>query len=78
MELKELVVNRNQELQWQETARWTKFEGAVEAESRPHLSPLSFHSLLELRRTITQGKQQGSLCRERPYGDKSDIINVCT
>uniref|UniRef100_A0A3P8W936 Uncharacterized protein n=1 Tax=Cynoglossus semilaevis TaxID=244447 RepID=A0A3P8W936_CYNSE len=55
VELKELVVNRNQELQWQETARWTKFEGAVEAESRPYLSPLSFHSLLELRRTITQG-----------------------
>ncbi|XP_070701522.1 anion exchange protein 2a [Pempheris klunzingeri] len=59
VELNELVIDRNQELQWRETARWIKFEEAVEEETerwgRPHIPSLSFRSLLELRKTISHG-----------------------
>uniref|UniRef100_A0A673BST0 Anion exchange protein n=1 Tax=Sphaeramia orbicularis TaxID=375764 RepID=A0A673BST0_9TELE len=59
VELNELVIDRNQELQWRETARWIKFEEEVEEETerwgRPHIASLSFRSLLELRKTISQG-----------------------
>ncbi|XP_029381220.1 anion exchange protein 2a isoform X2 [Echeneis naucrates] len=59
VELNELVIDRNQELQWRETARWIKFEEEVEEETdrwgRPHVPTLSFRSLLELRRTISHG-----------------------
>ncbi|XP_074543941.1 anion exchange protein 2a [Halichoeres trimaculatus] len=59
VELNELVIDRNQELQWRETARWIKFEEEVEEETerwgRPHVPSLSFRSLLELRRTISHG-----------------------
>ncbi|XP_058476762.1 anion exchange protein 2a isoform X3 [Solea solea] len=53
------MIDRNEELQWRETARWIKFEEDVEAESkrwsRPHIASLCFRSLLELRRTIAHG-----------------------
>uniref|UniRef100_A0A8C2ZUJ0 Anion exchange protein n=1 Tax=Cyclopterus lumpus TaxID=8103 RepID=A0A8C2ZUJ0_CYCLU len=59
VELNELVIDRNQELQWRETARWIKFEEEVEEETerwgRPHVASLSFRSLLELRKTISHG-----------------------
>uniref|UniRef100_A0A3B4F3L1 Anion exchange protein n=1 Tax=Pundamilia nyererei TaxID=303518 RepID=A0A3B4F3L1_9CICH len=59
VELNELVIDRNQELQWRETARWIKFEEEVEEETerwgRPHIASLSFRSLLELRKTMAQG-----------------------
>ncbi|KAG7525719.1 anion exchange protein 2-like [Solea senegalensis] len=59
VELNELMIDRNEELQWRETARWIKFEEDVEAESkrwsRPHIASLCFRSLLELRRTIAHG-----------------------
>uniref|UniRef100_A0A4W6CHA7 Anion exchange protein n=1 Tax=Lates calcarifer TaxID=8187 RepID=A0A4W6CHA7_LATCA len=59
VELNELVIDRNQELQWRETARWIKFEEEVEEETerwgRPHIPSLSFRSLLELRKTISHG-----------------------
>ncbi|XP_045907134.1 anion exchange protein 2a isoform X1 [Micropterus dolomieu] len=59
VELNELVIDRNQELQWRETARWIKFEEEVEEETerwgRPHVPSLSFRSLLELRKTISHG-----------------------
>uniref|UniRef100_A0A672FGU8 Anion exchange protein n=1 Tax=Salarias fasciatus TaxID=181472 RepID=A0A672FGU8_SALFA len=57
VELNELVIDRNQEPQWRETARWIKFEEDVEEETdrwgRPHIASLTFRSLLELRRVIT-------------------------
>lgn len=60
MELNELIVDKNQEMRWKETARWIKFEEDVEEETdrwgKPHVASLSFRSLLELRRTITHGK----------------------
>uniref|UniRef100_A0AAQ5XYL2 Anion exchange protein n=1 Tax=Amphiprion ocellaris TaxID=80972 RepID=A0AAQ5XYL2_AMPOC len=59
VELNELVIDRNQELQWRETARWIKFEEEVDEETerwgRPHIASLSFRSLLELRKTISHG-----------------------
>ncbi|OCT57724.1 hypothetical protein XELAEV_18003183mg [Xenopus laevis] len=59
VELNELVLDKHQELQWKETARWIKFEEDVEAETdqwgKPHVASLSFRSLLELRRTLSHG-----------------------
>uniref|UniRef100_A0A8C2HE23 Anion exchange protein n=1 Tax=Cyprinus carpio TaxID=7962 RepID=A0A8C2HE23_CYPCA len=52
-------MDKNQEMQWRETARWIKFEEDVEEETdrwgKPHVASLSFRSLLELRKTISHG-----------------------
>uniref|UniRef100_A0A674IKL2 Anion exchange protein n=1 Tax=Terrapene triunguis TaxID=2587831 RepID=A0A674IKL2_9SAUR len=59
VELNELVVDKNQEMHWKETARWIKFEEDVEEDTarwgKPHVASLSFRSLLELRKTIAHG-----------------------
>uniref|UniRef100_A0A8C3VPJ3 Anion exchange protein n=1 Tax=Catharus ustulatus TaxID=91951 RepID=A0A8C3VPJ3_CATUS len=59
VELNELVVDKNQEMHWRETARWIKFEENVEEDTarwgKPHVASLSFRSLLELRKTIAHG-----------------------
>ncbi|XP_069502104.1 anion exchange protein 2 isoform X2 [Ambystoma mexicanum] len=59
VELNELMMDKNQEMQWRETARWIKFEEDVEEEThrwgKPHVASLSFRSLLELRRTLSHG-----------------------
>ncbi|CAL1597220.1 unnamed protein product [Knipowitschia caucasica] len=59
VELNELTIDKNQEMQWRETARWIKFEEDVEEETdrwgKPHVASLSFRSLLELRKTISHG-----------------------
>ncbi|XP_051989575.1 anion exchange protein 2-like isoform X2 [Xyrauchen texanus] len=59
VELNELLIDKNQEMQWRETARWIKFEEDVEEETdrwgKPHVASLSFRSLLELRKTISHG-----------------------
>uniref|UniRef100_A0A8C1URK0 Solute carrier family 4 member 2b n=1 Tax=Cyprinus carpio TaxID=7962 RepID=A0A8C1URK0_CYPCA len=53
------IMDKNQEMQWRETARWIKFEEDVEEETdrwgKPHVASLSFRSLLELRKTISHG-----------------------
>lgn len=63
VELNELVLDKNQELQWKETARWIKFEEDVEEETdrwgKPHVASLSFRSLLELRKTLSHGTARG-------------------
>lgn len=60
VELHELVMDeKNQELQWMEAARWVRLEenlGADGAWGRPHLSYLTFWSLLELQRAFTKGE----------------------
>lgn len=62
VELNELVMDKNQEMQWRETARWIKFEEDVEEETerwgKPHVASLSFRSLLELRKTISHGERR--------------------
>lgn len=64
VELNELTMDKNQKMQWKETARWIKFEEDVEEETdrwgKPHVASLSFRSLLELRKTISHGKRQKS------------------
>ncbi|CAI5762852.1 anion exchange protein 3 isoform X1 [Podarcis lilfordi] len=59
VELNELVVEKNQDMHWKETARWIKFEEDVEEDTarwgKPHVASLSFRSLLELRKTIAHG-----------------------
>ncbi|XP_067084384.1 anion exchange protein 3 isoform X1 [Osmerus mordax] len=59
VELNELIVDKNKDMRWKETARWIKFEEDVEEDTerwgKPHVASLSFRSLLELRRTITHG-----------------------
>jgi len=45
--------------EWKETARWIKFEEDVEESQvwgKPRVASLSFHSLLELRKTIEKGQ----------------------
>lgn len=45
--------------EWKETARWIKYEEDVDEVSdrwgKPHVAPLSFHSLLNLRRCLETG-----------------------
>ncbi|CAK6438224.1 unnamed protein product [Pipistrellus nathusii] len=59
VELHELVMDaKNQELQWVEAARWVRVEenlGEDGAWGRPHLSYLTFWSLLELQRAFAKG-----------------------
>uniref|UniRef100_A0A6I8SUW8 Anion exchange protein n=1 Tax=Xenopus tropicalis TaxID=8364 RepID=A0A6I8SUW8_XENTR len=59
VELNELICEGVHKMQWRETARWIKFEENVEQETsrwgKPHVASLSFRSLLELRKTITNG-----------------------
>lgn len=47
------------EREWKETARWIKYEEDLEEGSdrwgKPHVAPLSFHSLLNLRRCLEDG-----------------------
>ncbi len=61
VELNELLMDKNQEMHWKETARWIKFEEDVEEETerwgKPHVASLSFRSLLELRKTISHGER---------------------
>lgn len=74
VELNELTMDKNQELQWKETARWIKFEEDVEEETdrwgKPHVASLSFRSLLELRKTISHGN--GVLLLPGSTGGKKD------
>ena len=58
-ELEELIINSEGLMEWKETARWVKFEEDVEEGSnrwsKPHVSSLSMHSLIELRNLILKG-----------------------
>ena len=58
-ELEELILNNDGCYEWKETARWVRFEEDVEEGSnrwsKPHVSSLSLHSLMELRNLILKG-----------------------
>lgn len=53
------LTGTGEDREWKETARWIKYEEDVEEGSdrwgRPHVAPLSFHSLLNLRRCLETG-----------------------
>ncbi|XP_055253585.1 band 3 anion transport protein [Moschus berezovskii] len=59
VELRELVMDeKNQEIQWMETARWVGLEENLGKDGiwgRPHLPYLNFWSLLELQKAFTKG-----------------------
>ncbi|XP_077709623.1 band 3 anion transport protein isoform X1 [Canis aureus] len=59
VELQELVMDeKNQELQWMEAAHWVRLEenlGEDGVWGSPHLSYLTFWSLLELQKTFVKG-----------------------
>ncbi|XP_026322255.1 anion exchange protein 2 isoform X3 [Hyposmocoma kahamanoa] len=59
VQLDELQAGDDGEVEWRETARWIKYEEAVEEGSArfgpPHVASLSFHSLLNLRRCLETG-----------------------
>ncbi|XP_044855574.1 band 3 anion transport protein [Mauremys mutica] len=58
VELQELVMDRNNELRWMEAGHWIKLEEDFEEAGhwgRPHLSYLTFRSLLEVRKAFTKG-----------------------
>ncbi|XP_016521016.1 anion exchange protein 2 isoform X2 [Poecilia formosa] len=62
VQLKELVMDQNQDLQWRESGRWTGSEDQETA----HIVPLSVHSLLVLQKLLSHGAvlldlQQSSL-----------------
>ncbi|CAI7999405.1 Electrogenic sodium bicarbonate cotransporter 4 [Geodia barretti] len=56
VELEELKAD-SEGMEWEETARWIKFEEDVEGRGwgRPHISALTFHSLSALRMTLESG-----------------------
>ena len=67
VEMEELRADSTEHLEWEETARWIKFEEDVEEGTgrwgRPHISALAFHSLVDLRRGLERGGAPGSSCR---------------
>ncbi len=58
-ELRSGSVENLSDLEWEETARWIKFEEDVEQDTgrwgRPHVSALAFHSVVELRKGLEKG-----------------------
>lgn len=59
IQLNELSDRPDELREWRETARWIKYEENVEEGAdrwgQPHVSSLSFHSLLDLRRCLDTG-----------------------
>lgn len=59
IQLNELVQPTDDFLEWRETARWIKYEENVEEGAdrwgQPHVSSLTFHSLLNVRRCLETG-----------------------
>lgn len=56
---------RNQELQWVEAAHWIGLEENLREDGvwgRPHLSYLTFWSLLELQKVFSKGESYWALC----------------
>ena len=64
-ELRSSSVENLSDLEWEETARWIKFEEDVEQETgrwgRPHVSALAFHSVVELRKGLEKGHNNNVL-----------------
>ncbi|KAM6042992.1 LOW QUALITY PROTEIN: band 3 anion transport protein [Theristicus caerulescens] len=58
VELHELVMDSNKELCWMEAGHWLKLEEDFKEAGhwgQPHLSFLTYHSLLEIRRALAKG-----------------------
>ncbi|XP_072047602.1 band 3 anion transport protein-like [Amphiura filiformis] len=72
VELHELERSR---MQWEQKARWIKYEqnaeGGLYRWSRPHIAHMSFQSLIELRKTL----EKGALLLDIPDTDPSQIFH---
>lgn len=59
VELDELGIGDGNRTEWQQSARWIKYEEDIEEGTdrwgNPHVAGLSFHSLLQLRACLQQG-----------------------
>ena len=75
-ELEELYQDTEGSYEWKETARWVKFEEDVEEGSnrwsKPHVSSLSMHSLIELRSLILKG----TVFLDLEGGNLNEILDV--
>ena len=62
--------------EWKETARWVRFEEDVEEGanrwSKPHVSSLSLHSLMELRGYL----QKGDVFLDMEAGNLEDVVDI--
>ncbi|KAB0405530.1 hypothetical protein E2I00_002683, partial [Balaenoptera physalus] len=79
VELRELVMDeKNQELQWMETARWVRLEENLGKDGiwgRPHLSYLTFWSLLELQKAFAKGTVLLDLPEKSLAGVASQLLD---
>uniref|UniRef100_A0A8C9CFC9 Solute carrier family 4 member 1 (Diego blood group) n=1 Tax=Phocoena sinus TaxID=42100 RepID=A0A8C9CFC9_PHOSS len=79
VELWELVMDeKNQELQWMETARWVQLEENLGKDGlwgRPHLSYLTFWSLLELQKAFAKGTVLLDLPEKSLAGVASQLLD---
>ncbi len=75
----------SEDVEWEETARWIKFEEDLEEGSgrwgRPHVSALTFHSLVQLRQGLEKGGRgmyaNSKLCSDK-YNFKMTGSIYCT
>ena len=79
VEMDELMVTEK-DLEWQETARWIKYEEDVEQGGnrwgRPHLAALSFLSLMNLRRCLERGNDPQTSAESRIDDRLTEIIRI--
>lgn len=62
MELHELVMDNRKELYWMEASHWLKLEEDFKEAGhwgQPHLSFLTYRSLLDIRRALPKGGDTG-------------------
>ncbi|XP_066442670.1 band 3 anion transport protein isoform X2 [Eleutherodactylus coqui] len=79
VELHELLMDHTNELHWVETSRWLKAEEDFQDDKKqwgkPHLSYLTFTSLLELRRAVKNGTVILDLAERTLPGISSQLID---
>ncbi|XP_062994155.1 band 3 anion transport protein isoform X1 [Elgaria multicarinata webbii] len=78
VELHELVMDENNEIRWMEASHWLKLEEDFEEMGhwgRPHLSYLTFQSLLELRRAFSKGTFLLDLPERNLAGIASQVLD---
>ncbi|KAG8566489.1 hypothetical protein GDO81_013274 [Engystomops pustulosus] len=79
VELQELTMDHTNELHWVEAARWLKteenYQGDQKQWGKPHLSHLTFNSLLELRQTLKNGTVILDLAEKTLAGISSQVID---
>lgn len=73
-----MMDQRNQELQWVEAAHWIGLEENLREDGvwgRPHLSYLTFWSLLELQKVFSKGESSWAPCGCRTGGFLGQLLS---